>query len=61
MKRDRFESWEFFCLVAVLALFILALVGLGSRQFATERRVLALESKPCLMTGAHTGCKRSDQ
>lgn len=43
----------------LLAAFVLiALAGLVRREAQLRARVVALESKPCLMLGAHTGCER---
>jgi hypothetical protein len=43
------------------ALVLVALYGADRRASKLEARVLDLEQKGCLMTGAHTGCKRIDR
>ena len=53
VSRRTLRATEFYLICVVLCSILLVLAALGSR-------VLALEEKPCLMSGAHTGCKRID-
>lgn len=47
------------CLAVVFAwCMIAAVITLGIENDKLERRVSDLENKPCLMTGAHTGCEK---
>ena len=61
--KERIESmsdaWECLIWSAAAALFAAFALWLNDSRFdRAEERILALENKGCLMTGAHTGCKR---
>lgn len=47
-------------IIAWLSVFV-AIAGLCRRVTALEKQVSDLKNKPCLMSGAHTGCKRIEQ
>jgi hypothetical protein len=57
---DSARMWKEAIVIWVACLFLTSLcMWLADRRLdAAESRILDLENKPCLMTGAHTGCKR---
>jgi hypothetical protein len=58
-KDDFVRLWEAGMLAVMCATVMVLCLWLNDRRLdAAESRILDLENKPCLMTGAHTGCKR---
>lgn len=57
--KSRASFGEFAALALMVFAFVCLCLWLNDRRLdSAEERILALESKGCLMTGAHTGCKR---
>lgn len=61
MKSDADRIFNTVLVIACGLAAALSLVFLSRRVESLERRVSDLENKPCLMTGAHTGCKKVER